>query len=65
MFKEIYYTEIDFNKYEVLLINTKDNTYHISYETESELNKDSVLMSKSIFDALIIGIKESNVFKEK
>lgn len=65
MFKEIYYTEIEFNKYEVLIINTKDNTYHISHETESKLNKDSVLMSKSIFDALIIGIKESNVFKEK
>ena len=59
MFEEIYYTEVDFNTYEILTINLKNTTYHISYVKENELIKDSVFMSKSIFDSLIIGLKAS------
>ena len=63
MFEEIYYTEVEFNKYEVLTINTKDNTYHTNYANENELVKGSVFMSKSIYDSLIIGLN-NNGFKE-
>ena len=55
--EEIYFTEVGFDKFEVLTIDVIKETYSISYSNEHELDVDAIVMDHKTYNALKIGLE--------
>ena len=59
-FEEVYCTEVELDKFEVITINLENDTYSITYSTDFEVNEmDAVVMDPKTFNALKSGVKRN------
>lgn len=57
-FEEIYFTEVGFDKFEVLTIDVQKDTYSISYSKEEDIDKDAIVMDSKTYKALLMGLEQ-------
>ena len=57
-FEEKYFTEVGFEKYEVLTIDVKKETFSLSKVDGKDLDKDAVVMDPKTFKALLLGLEQ-------
>jgi hypothetical protein len=56
--EEIYFTEVGFDKFEVLTIDVIKETYSISYSNEQELDVDAIVMDPKTYNVLKLGLEQ-------
>ncbi|MCR5786397.1 MAG: hypothetical protein K6G28_01690 [Acholeplasmatales bacterium] len=56
--EEIYFTEVGFDKFEVLTIDVFKETYSISYSNEQELDVDAIVMDPKTYKAFKLGLEQ-------
>ena len=56
--EEIYFTEVGFDKFEVLTIDVIEETYSISYSNENELDVDAIVMDPKTYNVLKLGLEQ-------
>lgn len=56
--EEIYFTEVGFDKFEVLTIDVIKETYSISYSNENELDVDAIVMDPKTYNVLKLGLEQ-------
>ena len=57
-FEEIYFTEVGFDKFEVVTIDVQKETYSITYSKEEDIELDAVVMDTKTFNALLLGLEQ-------
>jgi hypothetical protein len=56
--EEIYFTEVGFDKFEVLTIDVIKETYSINYSNEQELDVDAIVMDPKTYNVLKLGLEQ-------
>lgn len=56
--EEIYFTEVGFDKFEVLTIDVIKETYSISFSNENELDVDAIVMDPKTYNVLKLGLEQ-------
>ena len=56
--EEIYFTEVGFDKFEVLTIDVIKETYSISYSNEHELDVDAIVMDPKTYNVFKLGLEQ-------
>ena len=56
--EEIYFTEVGFDKFEVLTIDVIKETYSIIYSNENELDVDAIVMDPKTYNVLKLGLEQ-------
>jgi len=56
--EEIYFTEVGFDKFEVLTVDVIKETYSISYSNEQELDVDAIVMDPKTYNVLKLGLEQ-------
>lgn len=57
-FEEIYFTEVGFDKFEVITIDVQKETYSITYSKEEDIELDAIVMDTKTFNALLLGLEQ-------
>ena len=57
-FEEIYFTEVGFDKFEVVTIDVQKETYSITYLKEEDIELDAIVMDTKTFNALLLGLEQ-------
>lgn len=57
-FEEIYFTEVGFDKFEVVTIDVQKETYSITYSKEEDIDLDAIVMDTKTFNALLLGLEQ-------
>ena len=57
-FEEIYFTEVGFDKFEVVTIDVQKETYSITYSKEEDIELDAIVMDSKTFNALLLGLEQ-------
>lgn len=57
-FEEIYFTEVGFDKFEVVTIDVQKETYSITYSKEEDVDQDAIVMDSKTFNALLLGLEQ-------
>lgn len=57
-FEEIYFTEVGFDKFEVVTIDVQKETYSITYSKEEDIELDAIVMDTKTFNALLLGLEQ-------
>ncbi len=57
-FEEIYFTEVGFDKFEVVTIDVQKETYSITYSKEEDIDQDAIVMDSKTFNALLLGLEQ-------
>ena len=57
-FEEIYFTEVGFDKFEVVTIDVQKETYSITYSKEEDIELDAIVMDTKAFNALLLGLEQ-------
>jgi hypothetical protein len=57
-FEEIYFTEVGFDKFEVVTIDVQKETYSIAYSKEEDIDQDAIVMDTKTFNALLLGLEQ-------
>ena len=57
-FEEIYFTEVGFDKFEVVTIDVQKETYSITYSKEEDIDQDAIVMDTKTFNALLLGLEQ-------
>ena len=56
--EEIYFTEVGFDKFEVLTIDVIKEMYSISYSNEHELDADAIVMNPKTYNSFKLGLEQ-------
>ncbi len=57
-FEEIYFTEVGFDKFEVVTIDVQKETYSISNSKEEYIDEDAIVMDPKTFKVLLLGLEQ-------